>query len=54
MIDLSLQGGHTVAGVVELFAGPLERHLKARDPLLEFHGLRELQVPRGGAYCGST
>lgn len=54
MIELGLQRGHTLARLVELFSRALELQLHARDPLLEFNGLRQPELTSGGGRYASA
>jgi hypothetical protein len=51
VIELGLQRRHTLARLVKLFSRALELQLQARDPLLEFNGLRELELSCSRGYC---
>ena len=44
VIELRLERRHPLAGSLEVLDGALERHLEARDPLLQFHALRHLDL----------
>ena len=44
VIDLRLERRHPLAGLLELLDGALELQLEARDPLLQFHRFRHVDL----------
>jgi hypothetical protein len=47
VIDACLEGGHALAGQLQLLASALKFHLEAGDALFEFDGLRQPELACG-------
>jgi hypothetical protein len=44
VIELGLERGHSLAGLLEVLDGALQLQLEPRDPLLQFHRLRHVDL----------